>query len=217
MTEPEITTELNTKFYQDCHGKLKLLFALILVVLLTLSALIFLQFTNKPETVYFRENSNGQLLQEQSLSQAAISDSTLTNWILDNVVNSNSYNYTSLPRVFDKVRPQFSKQGFEDYKKSLGYRDYLSEILVEKMIVSASPRIAPTVEKEGVENGIYSWIIKIPMVFKYSNYDVDRSKNYDITVLVRRVSTDINPIGVIIHRYFSEDKSPQVRKLSGTR
>lgn len=212
--EELVESSIKTEFYHDYRFPIVVLMFSLLGIGGGLGFFIFLQYIDKPEPMYFILNQRGQLIQEAPLDAKGIEENVLLNWVIEAGITANSYNYTTLDSTFKKLAPYFSNQGFEDYKESLKYRNYILEVINQKMVVSSVARRAPTVIKEGVDKDTYTWIIKLPLTIKYQNVDFSTSKQFDLDILIKRVPARVNAMGVRIERYFLKDMNPEISGLT---
>lgn len=82
----------------------------------------------------------------------------------------------------------------------------LRAVTQQGFVIRALPRDRPTVLREGVEEGIYTWVVRVPLTIAYAhrseaNSPTFRPEERDIYMTVVRVEPSAaNPLGLLVSR-----------------
>lgn len=190
------------QYHSDKLGALVMLVVFLLVVALGLLALTFFLFRyQSPPPVFFHSSERGELIAEVPLDQSNLTPNALLNWVTENLMENNTFNFVNYPSVIEKAREDFTVEGYESYTKALETSGVLPDVIKNKYVVRASARSAPQITKEGVLANRYLWKIKVLMTFAYKNVNAALYNDAEIILLVMRVPTQQSPYGIRILKY----------------
>lgn len=217
LQEPENTAQVaedsiliteQDRFQLDSIAKISLITIVCAGVCVGLAVIfIMLMPIRSPETVYFKATDAGQLIQDVPLDKPNLPLNLLLNWVAENTMTMNTFNYIDYAGIIENAHEYFTTDGYDSYLAALRTNGILEQVLNKKFVLRAVPSSAPQVTKEGILANFYLWKIKIPMLFRYRNFDTDITDDVEITLLIVRVPTTEAPFGIRILKYDLEVKS----------
>lgn len=203
--ESESVVELQEKklFAQD---RVQPLFWIVISLGIFTALLVFLNvllFKNmvKPPRMYFEATEEKQIIPEIPLDQPSIATNVLLSWLVDSMNAAHTFNFMNYTRHMERAKEHFFKEGYEDYVRALNNIGLLTALVENKWVMIAMPLEVPEILKEGPLGNRYLWKVKMPIQFNFRNVTTQRTLEYDLILLIVRVSNTQSPNGVSIYKY----------------
>jgi hypothetical protein len=142
------------------------------------------------------------------MQEPSLEDNIVLNWLVDAVMTMYNGNFTDFERTVKNAEGYFVEEGFDLYwqilqgKELLGY-SLLERMLKEKLVLSSQPMGVPTIKLKGALHNVYYWKIEIPMQLVFYGGEMAQANMNEtvlLTCLVRRVPTDLAPLGIAIKK-----------------
>ncbi len=133
------------------------------------------------------------------INQANLPSAQVLIWASESIEQIYTYNYRNFPQVLTDIRRFFTQQGYDSYMKALNDSNNIQIVQDKRLYVAGKVREKGKVVKEGVNAGIYTWEIQIPLVVNYKTSNESTSQNIIANVEIVRVPTSDNPVGIAIH------------------
>ncbi|MBN9287169.1 MAG: hypothetical protein BGO43_00875 [Gammaproteobacteria bacterium 39-13] len=133
------------------------------------------------------------------LNQSNLPSQEVLNWATKGIVEIYSYNYKNFPQVLTGIRRHFTNEGYDSYMKALDESKNLIAVQDKKLNVSAAAVGKGKVIKEGDTNGIYSWIVQIPILVTYQSPTETINQNLNVNAEIVRVTGTESPVGIAFH------------------
>jgi intracellular multiplication protein IcmL len=104
----------------------------------------------------------------------------------------------------------FTRGGWATFNDALTKSNMLELVTANQQVVTAVPREAPVVIKEGpVDNDIahndYQWVVQLPLNVTYLVGAKEENRPQLITMVIVRVSTLETPDGIAIDQWIAQD------------
>lgn len=197
-TGPLGTVVTRNEFYRDGFRNLIRIVILQAVVIIGLIlALTVYMTTSKPSDRYFATTVDGRILQLISLDQPNMNTSALMSWATKAVSETMTFGYHDYQRRLQESSRYFTRRGWESFASALQRAKIIESIQANSQVVTAEPRSAPTLQNQGVINGKYRWLLRLPVRVTYkSGATQTRVDNMTVALVVERVSSLENPSGV---------------------
>ena len=207
LQEETIEVVEQENFFGDKYFALFLFVGLLGLLALGLLQLIFLlRSTAVPPPTYFNVTESGALLQEIPMDKPNVDENVLLNWVAEAMMTINTYNFVNYASVIQAAEVYFSKEGYASYKQAIEKFGIIKGIIEKKLVLKATPLDSPHVALGKIFAGRYMWKVKIPMQFKYQSVTFENYGQFEITLIVMRVSTTQSPNGILILKYMLEPK-----------
>lgn len=201
---PLVTVMTRNEFYRDGFRNLiriAILEALIIVGLLI--AFISFMSTEKSQDRYFATTADGRIMQLLPLDQPNMTTAALMSWVAQATSEVMSFSYSDYQRRLQQSSRHFTQRGWATFAAALQASHILDGIQANKESLTASPRSAPILVQEGVINGKYRWIVKLPLQVNYDSLSTARNDNLNVTLVIERVPSLENPNGVGIEQWIA--------------
>lgn len=160
---------------------------------------------------YIPLDVENRLLPTVPLDKPNITNGEVGQLALEAVKAINTYDYINWKEELEKTEVYFTPKGWNAYWDQFKLIGTLNTITSQKMIVSIDITSNMTVPHQKVVNGIYTWLVEIPVKITYYAHRKDAPGNNiqtgKIILQIERVPTTINPTGAAISSYiFNETK-----------
>jgi hypothetical protein len=162
---------------------------------------VLLAFAAKPSPKIIAVTPTLQVMQLPALNQPFISDSEVADWAASTVIKTVSLGFAYYKQQLSDVQSDYTPPAFAKVYKSLNDNDLLPTMIQDRFDITAALTQSPLVEAEGYQGGVYTWKIGFPVILNLQDTNGSNpSRQYLVTVLVRRVSVAFNPRGVAIEQ-----------------
>lgn len=200
---PLVTVVTRNEFYRDGFRNLIRIVILQCVVIIGLIlALTVYMTTSKPSDRYFATTVDGRILQLVSLDQPNMNTSALMSWATKAVSETMTFGYHDYQRRLQEASRYFTRRGWESFANALQRAKIIESIQANSQVVVAEPRSAPTLQNQGVINGKYRWLLRLPIRVTYKSGSTQaRVDNMMVSLVIERVSSLENPAGVGIESW----------------
>ncbi|MBU2708741.1 DotI/IcmL family type IV secretion protein [Zooshikella marina] len=184
--------------------KLNIILASVLLVSVSANC-VFGWFAIHRERQYFAAD-NGRYTQLVPLNRPYRKVSGIIQYAKDTINRSFSLDFLNWRQQLEDVRPLYTKSGFKQYLDALEkgkYIKYLEKDLMNITITSSTG----VVSKEGLVNGVYVWIIEIPIEVKVAGQSKQLTpQKFVAHVRVERVSTLESVGGISVGQIITKPK-----------
>jgi intracellular multiplication protein IcmL len=143
--------------------------AVLLNILLIVSLLAMLWYFIKHPVhpLYFATDKVGRLLVDPPLSQPNMSLDEVTNWVVNAVQVTYSYDFVNYRKQLQGSQKYFTDYGWRQYMKGLEVSNNLLALTEHKMIVSAKVVAKPKLLIQGILGSRYAWKFEMPVLVTY--------------------------------------------------
>lgn len=143
--------------------------------------------------VYFATTNDGRLMPLAPRSQPTLTDAALTSWAARTTSDVLSFGFNDRETRMHKNAASFDAAGWKAFLAALSMRgwDEKSDHLRPYYVTTvAAP---PAIHRQGIKDGVYTWVLDIPLVTTVKTPDNEAGKNmaYNATIVVQRAQ-DLN-------------------------
>ncbi len=197
-----LTIVTRNEFYRDgFRNMIRIVILQAVVIVALLLALSLYITTSKPLDRYFATTADGRILQMIPLDRANMNPSALMSWATQSVAETMTFGYHDYQRRLQQSSRHFTRRGWESFASALQRAKIIESVTANQQVVTAEPRAAPTIENQGVFNGKYRWLLRLPLRVTYKAGSQTRVDNLNIALVVERVPSLENPAGVGIEQW----------------
>lgn len=199
-----VTVMTRNEFYRDGFRNLIYIALLegVIIVGLLIACVSFIN-SGKPQDRYFATTADGRIMQLLPLDTPNMTTAALMSWVAQATSEIMSFSYSDYQRRLQQSSRHFTQRGWETFAAALQASHILDGIQANKESLTASPRNAPILVQEGVINGKYRWIVKLPLQVNYDSLTTARNNNFNVTLVIERVPSLENPNGVGIEQWIA--------------
>lgn len=185
---------------------------IILGACLGLSLLCNIVQTQKTIPVkYVYADANGKISTLTAMNMPNMSDSEISNWIINALSNSLSFDYVQYRKQIQDSQQYFTPNGFVGFEKMLQTSHLLNEIIDQHLIMKSTILKAPNLTSSGDEGGVFVWHFSVPMSIELNmksgqNNTINSSqKSVIVNVTIERLPETLQASAVGIARIFIEE------------
>lgn len=157
--------------------------------------------TNQPEARYFATTVDGHIQPLVALHEPHLSAEAVANFSVKAVTNALTYDFANYRDDFQSAQRWFTKptgwNSFVEAVQSSGTLDLVKERRFNTTAVAQNAVIV----SEGVRNGVYEWLIQVPIKVAYQSSSEITSQNLMVTVRIQRLQTYQSPDAVAISQF----------------
>ncbi|NCC23290.1 MAG: type IV secretion protein IcmL [Alphaproteobacteria bacterium] len=198
------TVVVRNEFYRDGYRSLLRIAILQGLIIVGLIAVMFyVVHIHQPENRYFATTEDGRLVPMIALSEPNLSTPALLSWVAQSSTEVMTFGFNDYRRRLQEASRNFTRRGWESFTQALQASRIIDMVEANQQVVTAAPRGAPILQKEGEFNGRYQWTVQLPMIITYQSGSRSRSDNLLITLVVVRVPRLESPNGVGIEQWIA--------------
>lgn len=195
---------LRNEYYRDGYRKaLRIAVVQCFIILGLIGALFFVIYVHQPENRFFATTEDGRVIPMTALNQPNLSNPALLSWVAQASTEVMTFGFNDYRRRLQEASRNFTDRGWESFTSALQNARIIESIEANSQVITAAPRGAPVIQREGVVNGQYQWIVQIPMILTYQSGSRTRSDNWMVTLVVVRVPRLESPNGVGIAQWLA--------------
>jgi intracellular multiplication protein IcmL len=196
------TITSRNNFYRDGYRlMLRVSMIQMLAIAILAAGLVALILTSKVEHVFFATTSDGRIISIVPLNEPYITDGSLVAWAADTSKRVMGLSFNDFRQRLQDVAFNFTPNGWETFSKALKDARILELIEERKMTSELTIQAAPEIIKRGELNGVYSWILQIPVVLSFKGEQAPQPLSGMLRLQISRVSTLQHPKGVGIDSF----------------
>lgn len=189
-------------FYRDGYRNLTRL-AIIqgLVIIVLLLALTMTILLSKPQDRFFATTADGRLVRMVALDEPNLNDAALVSWVARASSDVMTFGFHDYQKRMQDNSIYFTRRGWQSFTEALQKSRIVETVEKNQQIVTAAPQKAPIIIQQGMVNGIYRWIVELPLIVTYQAGSAQQSSTINAQLVVVRVSTLDSPSGVGIQQW----------------
>ncbi|MGH1456551.1 MAG: DotI/IcmL/TraM family protein [Alphaproteobacteria bacterium] len=100
----------------------------------------------------------------------------------------------------------FTQDGWESFSSALQRSRIVEMVEQNQQIVSAAISAAPVLQSAREMDGVYQWIMQIPMVLTYRSGSKSSTTGVLVTVVIMRSSDKKHPYGIAINQWIATSR-----------
>lgn len=206
-TGPLVSVVTRNEFYRDGFRKMinLAIFEAVIIVGLILTLIVYIN-NSKAQDRYFATTADGRIMQLVPLNLPNMSKAALLSWVSQAATDVMTFGYHDHIKQLQSASRHFTKTGWDSFTTALQRARIVDSVKQLQQVVTAVPRSAPVVLKEGIVGGRYRWQVQLPIAVTYKGATEGRTDNLLLTLVVERVSALENPNGVGIEQWIAEAK-----------
>ncbi len=194
---------LRDDYYRDSFGRLVFIMAGMVFAIALLLATSFYLYLSEPPPVTFSVYKEWRVQPDVPLDQPYLARPELLQWVSDTLRKVFHFDFIHYNHQLNEALSYFTNDGKQVLQDQLKIYANADDIQTNKMFINSTPEsapvIAPTVTSpEGILSGRYAWWVQVPITIDYIGNNGHSSKTLTLQVLVVRVPTLNNLMGVAI-------------------
>lgn len=202
MAEEDLhTIEIRSTFYRDEFSRVVLIVVGLALAILMLIIFSFYLHTDKPPPKIFAVGDEMRVQAPVPLDKPYLSTPEVLQWVADIVPKAFTYDFNRYNDQLKAYQQYFTSDGWQIFLNQLNIYANYNNVQAYKLFVNGVVDGAPFVLRQGViqDSGRYGWWVQIPVNITYDGYQPPATKRLTLQVLVVRVPTLNNLMGVGIN------------------
>lgn len=119
-------------------------------------------------------------------------------WAQKATVAAYTLDYAHFRDQLNSLEGLFTPEGYEGFLDGLKRGGLQDQITQQSYVVSAVVTAVPSIIRKGLQNGAFTWVLKVPVTVSYQNGPSTTSQTLLVTLIANRVSLAQNPSGIAI-------------------
>lgn len=163
------------------------------------SGLVY-EITHRPRVKYIYHDSFGKPRELVATDQAYFSDSEVSQWATDKILNLYTLNWLNFAQHLDDAQTDFSVAAWNSWGMAFKGPGNIDFIKKNRVLLTASLKSAAIVEEEGLnrKTGNYEWHVAFPMYLKWVNPSDEKLDVLAVKVTIARTNDPLHPDGRVI-------------------
>lgn len=195
-TDALTVVSMRNDFYRDSYRKVMIILLISVLLNISLGSVLYYIVSHPPLPKYFATSTNGRITPIVPMDEPNQSDTAVLQWANQAAIASFSYNFVNYRKELQAASEFFTAAGWQMFTQALYSSNDLNAVEAKKLIVSAVATGAPVILQKGLLNGRYSWRIQMPILATYQSASQFTQSNYNVTMMIQRVSTLDSPQGI---------------------
>ncbi len=191
-------------FYRDGYRNLtRLVLIQGMAIIGLIVGLVVAVSMSKPQDRFFATTSDGRLVRMIPLGQPNLNDAAIVSWSARAASEIMTFGFHDYQRRLQESSTYFTRRGWQSFTEALDRARIIEAVEENQQIVTAAPQQAPVIIQQGLVNGIYRWIVELPLIVTYQAGAAQQSNNVKVRMIIVRVSTLDNPSGIGIQQWIA--------------
>lgn len=127
----------------------------------------------------------------------------LLTWVSFAASDIMSFGFNDADLRFGLASDYFTEKGWSTYADAFNKSRILEMVQANQQVVTAAPSGAPVLVAGNVKDGIYQWVVEVPMVVSYQSGAKTQTQKILLTVLVNRSDDAKHPYGIAINQWIA--------------
>lgn len=189
-------------FYRDGYRnlmKIAILEGMALVALII--ALAVTISVSRPQDRFFATTADGRLIRMVPLNESNMNDAALISWSARAASDVMTFGFHDYQKRLQESSSYFTRRGWQSFSEALDRSRVMEGVQQSQRVVTAAPKSAPVIVQQGLVDGIYRWVVNLPLIVTYQAGTATQSDTINVELVIVRVSTLDNPSGVGIQQW----------------
>lgn len=151
-------------------------------------------------------NTTEPVIANGPVDQATISSEQVLRWSSETLINLLTFDYKNITQAIQNSHSYFTEQGFQAYQTVLQKNSWIQTLQRKKYDVLPVLDDPAVLIKEGLEQGVYSWTIQVPLMLHFRGpFDMTKQRT-TIEIAVKRSPLAEFTNGLAIDNFTMESK-----------
>ena len=159
--------------------------------------------THVPEPRYFATTADGRIQPLVPLNEPHLSADSVNRFAVQAVTNALTYDFANYRSDFQDAQKWFTKPaGWNSFVDAVNKSGTLDLVKDRRFSTTAIAQSAVIV-REGVSDGVYEWVVQMPLRITYQSASERTSQSLNVTVRLQRLQTYQSPYAVAIAQFIT--------------
>lgn len=191
-------------YYRDGYRNLvKIAIIQSMAIVALIVALTVTIMSSRPQDRFFATTSDGRLIRMIALNEPNMNDAALVSWAARAASDVMTFGFHDYQRRLQEASSYFTRRGWQSFTEALERSRLMEGVTKAQRVVTAAPKSAPVIIQQGLVDGIYRWIVELPLIVTYQSGTAQQSDTVNVQLVIVRVSTLDSPSGVGIQQWIA--------------
>lgn len=191
-------------YYRDGYRNLvKIAIIQSMAIVALIIALTVTIMSSRPQDRFFATTSDGRLIRMIALNEPNMNDAALVSWSARAASDVMTFGFHDYQRRLQEASSYFTRRGWQSFTEALERSRLMEGVTKAQRVVTAAPKSAPVIIQQGLVDGIYRWIVELPLIVTYQSGTAQQSDTVNVQLVIVRVSTLDSPSGVGIQQWIA--------------
>ena len=182
-------------------NRIVIIMGIMVVVTMISVSMAFVAMSSKPEPKYFAAREDGGILPIVAVSEPFLTDNQVTNFATEAITRAMTINFATWRQDLSDATSYFTKpDGWDGFLLSINESGTMEYIVEKRLIATAVANGAVIRERGPNENGVFSWIVQVPITVTYQSASESQVENMLAEMEIVRVPTWEMSRGVGVNR-----------------
>lgn len=172
-----------------------------MIILALVVALAITIAVSRPQDRFFATTSDGRLIRMIALNEPNMNDAAIVSWAARASSDVMTFGFHDYQRRLQESSAYFTRRGWQSFTEALDRSRVMEGVQQAQRVVTAAPKSAPVIAQQGLVDGIYRWVVELPLVVTYQSGTATQSDTVNVQLVIVRVSTLDSPSGVGIQQW----------------
>ena len=164
--------------------------------LVVMTGLTWAGWSRQIETRYFALAENGTIMPIIPISEPHYSNGQVTNFAVEAITKALTMNFATWKQDMMEASDYFEQpQGFENFVEVMTSSGML-DLIRNRRVISTVVANGGMIVQAGLDNGVYTWVVQVPITITYQSNTQTSSENRVAEVRIKRLSTWQTPRGM---------------------
>lgn len=172
-----------------------------IVLLIALIFLLIYEVENRPLPHFSAMTPKREAFELTSSDEPNLLSSTIIKWASKAAIDTYTYKFSENDAEIEaKIKPYFTTDGLASFYNSI--RGVIAILRQNQLNTNSAVNGQPVISNQGDFYGSdMAWRIQIPFIVTYEAAGSISTKSYRVTLIIVKVPTTKNPVGIGIDRY----------------
>jgi len=156
--------------------------------------------SHKPSPKYFMAREDGGIVPLVPVTQPYLSNGEISNFAVEAITSSLTLDFSNYRKSLSEASQYYERpDGWNNFLEALKSSGTL-DMITKRRLVSTVVANGATVAQSGVDHGVYSWVVQVPITITYQSSSQQKSETHLVEMVIKRLPTWQTPRGVGITR-----------------
>lgn len=156
---------------------------------------------SRPEDRFFATTADGRLIRMVPLNEPNMNDAALISWAARASSDVMTFGFHDYQRRLQESSSYFTRRGWQSFTEALDRSRVMEGVEKAQQVVTSAPKSAPVIVQQGLIDGIYRWVVELPLIVTYQSGTSQQSDTINVQLVIVRVSTLDSASGVGIQQW----------------
>jgi intracellular multiplication protein IcmL len=163
--------------------------------------------TRPPITLGYSIDSDGTIVELQPIGIPSMTNAQVLSWASQRARDIHKLSFVDWQDHVDEMRQHFTSEAHVNYQYALKQSDVFDSVVQNNQVSWAEPISAPQLVESGLENGAWTWIVKMNLNLYIGGGDLPTTATeVEPTMRIKRVSRANNLSGVVVTQYLTRTR-----------